>query len=317
MIAASLADNLLTAPVIAFLIATVATLLRFDVRLPESLYPILSTFLLLAIGLKGGTALADVRPSEFWKPLLAAVVLGIATPTVAFFLFRLLGRLDVVNSSALAAHYGSVSAVTFTVVTTTLDARGVSYEGHVAGLLAVLEVIGIVVALVLARGRGGGSWGSVVSEVLRGRSIALLVAGIVVGSVVGGERLAPTDGLFVGLFVGALTLFLIEMGVIAAERLRDVATAGPAVIVLALVVPIVNGSIGAVAADLAGLSTGGVAVLATLAASASYIAAPAAVRIALPEASPGLYVTASLGVTFPFNLVVGIPLYIALAEALT
>lgn len=317
---ASVVDNLLTAPVIAFVAAIVLTLLRFELRLPEALYPILSTYLLFAIGLKGGKALADASPSDIVAPLIAAFVLGVVTPLVAYGAFRGVARLGSIDAAALAAHYGSVSAVTFTVVTTTLDSRGTSYEEYVAGLLAVLEVIGIVVALVLARrgadagGRGG--WRSAVPEVLRGRSISLLIIGIVVGAVVGGDRLAPTDGLFVGLFVGALTLFLVEMGVIAAERLRDLAAAGPMVALLAVLVPLVNGAIGALVGDLAGLSTGGVAVVATLAASASYIAAPAAVRIALPEASPGLYVTASLGVTFPFNLIVGIPVYIAIAERL-
>lgn len=314
----SAADNLLTAPVIAFMAAILLTLAGFELRLPEALYPILSTYLLFAIGLKGGKALADASLRDIAAPLAAAVGLGVITPVVAYLAFRLLGRVASVDAAALAAHYGSVSAVTFTVVTTTLDARGTDYEGYVAGMLAVLEVIGIVVALVLARrGTATSSWRSAVPEVLRGRSIALLLLGIVVGAVVGSERLAPTDGLFVGLFVGALTLFLVEMGVIAAERLRDLAAAGPVVVVLAMVIPLVNGSIGAVAADLVGLSTGGIAVVATLAASASYIAAPAAVRIALPEASPGLYVTASLGVTFPFNLVVGIPIYIAIAEKLS
>jgi uncharacterized protein len=136
----------------------------------------------------------------------------------------------------------------------------------------------------------------------------------VVGAVVGAERLAPTDPLFVGLFTGALTLFLIEMGAIAAERLRDVAAFGWRIVVLGIAIPLINGSLGAAVGAVTGLSTGGVAVLATLAASASYIAAPAAVRIALPEASPALYVTASLGITFPFNVVLGIPIYISIAE---
>jgi hypothetical protein len=207
--------------------------------------------------------------------------------------------------------------VTFTVVLTSLDSRDMSYEGFVAGLLAVLEIIGIVVALFLARGETQeGGWKSALGEVVRGRSIALLLTGLVIGAVVGEERLAPTDPLFVGLFGGALTLFLIEMGVVAAERLRDVKQTGVKVVFLCVIIPIVNGFIGALLGSLSGLSTGGVAVMATLAASASYIAAPAAVRIALPEASPGLYVTASLGITFPFNLTVGIPLYIAMAEAL-
>ena len=318
MLAASLMDNLLTAPVVAFLVALIATLLRFDIRLPESLYPVLSTFLLLAIGIKGGKALAAASFGEIWKPLIAACVLGVVTPIVAFSLFRVIGRLSVINSSALAAHYGSVSAVTFTVVLTTLDSRGISYEGFVAGLLAILEIIGIIVALFLARGSTeGAGWKSALTEVVRGRSIALLAIGIVIGLAVGPTRLAPTDPVFVGLFAGALTLFLIELGVIAAERLRDIKAAGPLVVLLGIVIPLINGFIGALAGTAVGLSTGGVAVMATLAGSASYIAAPAAVRIALPQASPGLYVTASLGITFPFNLTVGIPLYIAMAQALT
>lgn len=318
MIAASLADNLLTAPVIAFLVALIATLLRFDVRLPEALYPILSTFLLLAIGIKGGRALTASSPSEIWKPLIAALILGVFTPLVAFALLRLPGRLDVVNSAAIAAHYGSVSAVTFTVLIASLETRDITYEGFAAGLLAVLEIVGIIVALFLARdATSGSSWKEALGEVVRGRSIALLVAGLIIGSVVGAERLAPTDPLFVGLFGGALTLFLIELGVIAAERLRDIREAGPRLVCLGIVIPLINGFLGAVAGSIAGLSTGGVAVMATLAGSASYIAAPAAVRIALPQASPGLYITTSLGVTFPFNLTIGIPAYIAMANALT
>jgi hypothetical protein len=318
MIASTLLDSILTAPVIAFLVALVATLLRFEVRLPESLYPILSTFLLIAIGIKGGKALAAASPSDIWKPLLAALVLGVITPIVAFVLFRFINRLDSINSAALAAHYGSVSAVTFTVLLSALDTRNIQYEGFVAGLLAVLEIVGIIVALFLVRGHSGAAgWKSALAEVVRGRSIALLVTGLVIGAVVGTERMAPTDPLFVGLFTGALTFFLIEMGVIAAERLRDIKSAGIRLVILGILIPLINGFIGAVIGAAAGMSTGGIAVMATLAGSASYIAAPAAVRIALPQASPGLYVTASLGITFPFNLTLGIPYYIALAQALS
>jgi hypothetical protein len=318
MIASTLLDSILTAPVIAFLVALVATLLRFEVRLPESLYPILSTFLLIAIGIKGGKALAAASPSDIWKPLLAALALGVITPIVAFVLFRFINRLDSINSAALAAHYGSVSAVTFTVLLSTLDTRNIQYEGFVAGLLAVLEIVGIIVALFLVRGNSGAAgWKSALAEVVRGRSIALLVTGLVIGAVVGTERMAPTDPLFVGLFTGALTFFLIEMGVIAAERLRDIGSAGIRLVILGILIPLINGFLGAVIGAAAGMTTGGIAVMATLAGSASYIAAPAAVRIALPQASPGLYVTASLGITFPFNLTLGIPYYIALAQALS
>lgn len=313
-----MSDNLLTTPVIAFAVALIVTLLKFDVRLPESLYPILSTFLLLSIGLKGGKSLKDSSISDMWKPFLAAIVIGVITPLIAYALFRFISRLDVVNSSALAAHYGSVSAVTFTVLLSTLEARGIEFEGFMTGLLAVLEIVGIIVALFLARQSSAeAGWKDALSEVVRGRSIALLMTGIVIGLIVGTDRMEPTDPLFVGLFAGALTLFLVEMGAIAAERLRDIRVAGVRVVLLAVAIPLINGVLGAIGGAAAGLSTGGVAIMATLAASASYIAAPAAVRIALPQASPGLYVTASLGITFPFNLTLGIPFNIAIAERLT
>jgi len=312
-----LVDNILTAPVIAFVVALIATLLKFDLRIPDALYPILSTFLLLAIGIKGGKALSVSSPSELWQPLFAAIAIGVVTPLIAYALFRKTAKLDITNAAALAAHYGSVSAVTFTVLLSTLDSQGIAYEGFVSGLLAVLEIVGIVVALFLAHKFSADTdWKSGLSEVVRGKSIAYLVAGLSIGLIVGPDRLTPTDPLFVGLFSGALTLFLIELGAIAANRLRDFNGAGIRVVVLAIVVPLINGSIGAVLGSAAGMSVGGVAVMATLAASASYIAAPAAIRIALPEASPGIYVTASLGITFPFNLIVGIPLYIKIAEYL-
>ncbi len=309
-------DNLLSAPVVAFIVAVVATLARFDVRLPEALYPILSSFLLLAIGLKGGRAFASTDLEVLWRPLSVSLALGVVTPLVAFAVLRVAGNMTRIDASATAAHYGSVSAVTFTVVLSTLDARGLGYEGFLTAILALLEIVGIVVALALARTRGR-SWRGVLSEVTRGRSIALLLTGLAIGAIVGDERLVPTDPLFVGMFTGALTLFLIDMGAIAAERLRDVSAVGWRLIPLAIIIPLINGSLGAVGGSIAGLSTGGIAVLATLAASASYIAAPAAVRVALPEASPGIYVTASLGITFPFNVIVGVPIYIAIAERLS
>jgi hypothetical protein len=185
----------------------------------------------------------------------------------------------------------------------------------------VLEIICIVVALALAqrslRDDGDSYWGDALAEVIRGRSIVLLLAGLIIGLVAGPTRLEPVDPLFVGLFPGLLTLFMLDMGTVAAQRIRDVREAGWRLVALAVAIPLVNGFLGAAAGALCGLGTGGTTVLATLAASASYIAAPAAVRIALPAARPGLYITASLGVTFPFNIVVGIPLYYAMAKGLT
>jgi len=323
-------DSLLSAPVLAFVLAIVAGLARFEVRLPEALPPVLATFLLFAIGLKGGRSLTGLAPAELAGPLLAAVAVGVVTPLIAFAVMRSFVRLGRADAAGIAAHYGSVSAVTFVVALGVVDAQGIPAEGLLAGLLALLEVVGIVVGLALAsggtraagaaggaRGRGGPSWTAALGEIVRGRSITMLLLGIAVGLLAGDARLAPVDPLFVGLFQGALVLFLIEMGAIAAERLRDVAQVGPRLVVAAIAVPVVNGAVGAVLGALAGLSTGGVAVLATLAASASYIAAPAAVRIALPEADPALSISASLGITFPFNLTVGIPLFVWFATLVT
>ena len=215
-----------------------AAVVKSDLKFPEQLYAGLTIYLLLAIGIKGGRSLSTTSPGEIWLPLVGAVVLGVVTPLVAYALFRFVGSLNVVNSAALAAHYGSVSAVTFTVLIASLDSRDISYEGFVAGLLAILEIIGIVVALFIAgRGSPGTNWREGLSEVIRGRSIALLVTGMLIGAIVGETRLAPVDPLFVGLFTGALTLFLVEMGVVAAQRLRDVAAAGPRVALLAIVIP--------------------------------------------------------------------------------
>jgi uncharacterized protein len=316
-------DGLLSAPVLAFVLAVAAGLARFEVRLPEALPPVLATFLLFAIGLKGGRSLAASSPGELAGPLLAALVIGVVTPVVAFLVMRGFVRLGRTDAAGVAAHYGSVSAVTFIVALTVVESQGIPAEGLLAGLLGVLEIVGIVVGLALASGGRGAtgarrvSWGESLGEIVRGRSITMLLLGIAVGLLAGDARLAPVDPLFVGLFQGALVLFLLEMGAIAAERLRDVARVGIRLVVAAVAVPVVNGTIGALLGAAAGLSTGGVAVLAVLAASASYIAAPAAVRIALPEADPAVSISAALGITFPFNLTVGIPLFVWMATRLT
>ena len=248
MISSALVNGVLTAPVIAFLVAMLATFLRFDIRLPDSLYPVLSSFLLLAIGIKGGKALSETSPADMWKPLIASLVLGFITPLIAFYLFRLITKFNVINAAALAAHYGSVSAVTFTVLLTSLESRGMTYESFAAGLLAILEIVGIIVALFLARNATqSSSWKSGLGEVIRGKSITLLVAGLIIGAVVGKERLMPVDPVFVGLFTGALTLFLLELGVVAAERMRDVKEAGVRLVLLGIAIPLCNGFIGAAA----------------------------------------------------------------------
>lgn len=310
--------NLLSPMALAFLLGIIATLVRSDLRIPDALYSALSIYLLLAIGLKGGAELAATPLEQLWAPALAALGLGIGIPIWCYAILRRFGKFGVADAAAVAAHYGSVSAVTFSASLTFLESIPIPYEGFTPALVAIMEIPGIVIALVIARSRLGkvGSWGDVLHEVLTGKSILLLFGGLVIGAAAGKEGFAQVAPLFVDPFKGALTLFLLEMGMVAARQFRDVAKAGFFLIGFGILMPILHGVLGIWIASLAGMSLGGSMVLGVLAASASYIAAPAAVRIALPQANPGYYLTGALVITFPFNLTLGLPLYFAIARAI-
>ena len=303
--------NLFSPPVLAFALGLIAVSIKSDLRLPEAFYQAISIYLLLCIGIKGGVALRGAEFAEIWLPLVVSLALGLIIPVAAFAIAGLFTKLDTVNKGALAAHYGSTSLVTFTAALVFMETSGQFVEGFLVTLLAVLEVPGIIVGLMLAaRGRDRAiNWGESLREVLSGRSIVLLVGGLALGAITGATGFSAIEPLFGGLFTGVLTLFLLELGIVAGRRLGDVRQSGAGVVVFALVFPVLAGATGVVAGLLAGLSLGGATLLGVLSASASYIAAPTAVRLAIPEASPGIYLTASLGVTFPFNLLIGIPLY--------
>ncbi|MDN5270783.1 sodium-dependent bicarbonate transport family permease [Chloroflexus sp. MS-CIW-1] len=309
--------NLLSPMVLAFALGITATLLHSDLKLPDELYTTLSIYLLLAIGLKGGIALAETSLAVFWAPAVATLLLGIIIPVIAYGVARKIGKLNVADAAALAAHYGSVSAVTFAAAQTFLDTVGVRYEGFMPALVAILEVPAIVVALLIAQVAGapqGGDWRKALRELLTSKSILLLVGGMIIGWLAGprgGKEVAP---VFVDLFKGALTFFLLELGMVAARRFRDLPSAGLFLLGFGIIMPIFNGLLGIWFGSMTGLSLGGSTILGVLAASASYIAAPAAVRIALPQANPGFYLTAALGITFPFNLAIGLPLYYTIAS---
>jgi hypothetical protein len=308
--------NLLSPMVLAFVLGIVATLVRSDLRMPDDLYTALSIYLLLAIGVKGGAALSATPLSEFWAPGLATLFLGVAVPLWCYAVLRRFGRFGVADAAALAAHYGSVSAVTFIAALGFLEVVGTTTEGFLPALVAVLEVPAIVLAMLLARVRGGaaGSAAEALREIVTGKSIVLLLGGLAIGLLAGPRGLEEVRPFFVDPFKGALCLFLLEMGMTAARRFRDLARAGAFLLVFAIAAPVLNGALGVLLGTLAGLSLGGATVLGAMAASASYIAAPAAVRIGIPDANPAFYLTASLAVTFPFNLTFGIPLYHALAQ---
>jgi len=205
--------------------------------------------------------------------------------------------------------------VTFTAAIVFLEGAQVFFEGFASTLLTLLEIPGIVVGLLLAsrHTRSDVSWGESLHEVLVGRSVLLLAGGLALGAITGPTGYERIEPLFGGLFNGALTLFLLEMGMLAGRRLADIRLAGWGLLGFAVVFPLIAGTMGVAGGLLSGLSTGGAMLLGVLCASASYIAAPAAVRLALPEANPGYYLTASLGITFPFNLIVGIPIYFGIA----
>lgn len=308
--------NLTTPMVLAFVLGALAAVIGSDLRIPDQVYGLLTIYLLFSIGLKGGVALSEASLGELWQPLIAAVALSLLIPLVVYAFTRVAGRLAVPDAAALAAHYGSVSVVTFTAGTAFLTAANVPYEGFMPSLLAVMEVPAILVALVLARTRApaGGELGDALREVVTGRSIVLLIGGLTIGALAGRDGIQPVAPVFIDLFSGMLTLFLLEMGVIAASRMRDLRRNGAFVVVFGVTTPIVAGTVGAMAGSISGLSLGGSTLLAILAASASYIAAPAAVRLALPDANPAIYLTASIGVTFPFNLTIGIPLLHQIAK---
>ncbi|HWG85190.1 MAG TPA: sodium-dependent bicarbonate transport family permease [Deinococcales bacterium] len=310
--------NLLSPPVLAFALGVVAVLVRSDLRLPEELYTVLAAYLLLAIGLKGGVELAATPLAQLWLPALATLLLGLTIPIAAYAVLHRLLRFPVADAAAIAAHYGSVSVVTFTAAVTFVGAVGAPSEGFMPTLVAILEAPAILVSVFIARSRlgGGGSMGTLFHDLFAGRGIFLLLGGLVMGALTGREGLKEVSPFFVEPFKGALTLFLLELGMVAAGRMRSVGAAGPRILAFGVLAPLVQGALGAVVGTLAGLSLGGTTVMAVMAASASYIAAPAAVRIAIPQANPGLYLGAALGVTFPFNLSVGIPVYYAISRLL-
>lgn len=312
----ALADNLLSPVVLCFALGILARLIRSDLSIPEPVYQGLSIYLLLAIGLKGGSALAVSSPGELALPAAMTLLAGVLTPVSAFFIMRKFGRLDPTDSSAVAAHYGSVSVVTFLAAGEAARRAGFAGENFLPALVAVLEVPGIIVALLFAGSASAGSWKKALHEVATGKSIVLLAGGLIIGMLCGPERLADVQPFFATAFKGALCLFMIELGLATGRRLRDLRHTGARLVVLGCLIPLFHGSIGVVLGDLAGLSTGGAAVFGAMVGSASYIAAPAAVRVALPKANPACYLTLALGVTFPFNLAIGIPLFLKIATLL-
>ncbi|NDF62945.1 MAG: sodium-dependent bicarbonate transport family permease [Synechococcaceae bacterium WBB_3_034] len=319
-------QNLLTPPVLFFFLGVIAVLVRSDLEIPAPLPKLFSLYLLLAIGFKGGLELQHSGISGPVLPTIAAAVgMSLAVPLVSFAVLRL--KLDGFNAAAIAATYGSISAVTFITAESFLDTQKLPHDGFMVAALALMESPAIIVGLLLVKlastqqrpDNGRMRWGAVLHEAMLNGSVYLLVGSLLIGylsaanSPLSVEKMLPfTDKLF----YGSLSFFLLDMGIVAAQRLADLRRAGAFLIGFSVLMPLFNAVLGALIARGLGLGPGNALLFVVLCASASYIAVPAAMRMTVPEANPSYYISTALGLTFPFNIIVGIPLYMALVNKL-
>ncbi|MDP5084452.1 MAG: sodium-dependent bicarbonate transport family permease [Yoonia sp.] len=310
--------NLISPIILSFALGLAAALARSDLTIPEAVAKGMSIYLLFAIGFKGGVAVSTHGIDQtLILSLIAGLVLSFGLPLIAFAMLRFMTGLSNIDAAAVAAHYGSISIVTFVAATSVLQGRMISSEGYMVAVAAVMEAPAILSALwLVARSGGGGKMEpGLMRELLLNGSIVLLVGAFFIGAITGEKGLDEISPFIVAPFKGVLCLFLLDMGLIAGRGLRQsrgVVSMGA--VGFAIAMPLIGAAIGLGAGLLVGLSLGGVVLMMVLSASASYIAVPAAMRVALPEANPSVYLTLSLGVTFPFNLTLGIPLYLAIAQ---
>lgn len=315
------ASNLVSPMILSFVLGLAAALARSDLTVPEAVAKGMSLYLLFAIGFKGGAAVAAHGvDGRLIAALLAGVLLSALLPLIAYALIRGITRLGPTDAAAVAAHYGSISIVTFVTASSVLQAQGIASEGYMVAVAAAMEAPAILTALWLANRAGAQRdadpdlW----REIAFNGSIVLLVGAFLIGLATGETGLAKIDAFILAPFQGILCLFLLDMGLVAGRGLKGArGVLGGGTLAFGLLMPLIGAALGLATALLLGLSTGGVALLMVLCASASYIAVPAAMRVALPAANPALSLTLALGVTFPFNLTLGIPLYVAVARALS
>lgn len=311
-------ENLGSPIILSFVLGLIAALARSDLSVPEAAAKALSIYLLFAIGFKGGVAVSSHGiEGGLLFALLAGAALSALLPFLAFALLSILTGLDRLNAAAVAGHYGSISIVTFVAATSVLESQGIASEGYLVAVAAIMEAPAILSALwLVSRGNADRRMDATLwREILLNGSIVLLIGAFVIGWITGADGLAEIEPFIVTPFKGVLCLFLLDMGLVAGRgllRSRGQITGG--LLAFGLLMPVLGSVAGLIAAALLGLSPGGAMLLITLSASASYIAVPAAMRVALPEADPGIYLTLSLGITFPFNLTLGIPMYLALSQ---
>lgn len=314
-----LLTNLLQPIVLAFLLGAVAGAVKSELELPDAVIKLLSIYLLFSLGLTGGRELARAEIADVLPLLGITLLMTFAIPTGAYLVARRAGGFDIANAAAIAAHYGSVSTATFFASMSFAAAMGTPAEGTMAAMVALME-FGVVYSLALARiamgrqGGGGVRVAELVLSVIRGRGILLLLGGMAIGALATDAQWSQISPFYEGLFRGMLMLFLLEMGITAARQIGAFRQVGVFMAGFGVLMPLVHGLAGVTLAHAVGLGVGGAFVFGAICASASFIDAPAACRASLPDANPGIYLTASLGVTLPFNLMLGLPLYYGYAR---
>ncbi len=316
-------SNLLSPAILFFVLGIFAAVSKSDLKFPDALYTTLTIYLLVAIGFKGGVAVHQAGIGTVWLPALAAMALGALIPLWTYPILRKAGGFSIADAGAIAAHYGSVSAVTFIAATNFLKGIHQPYESYASAFLAVMESPAIIVGVMLGKGALGGKLSftdagmrHALRDAVLGKGVLLLVGSLIIGTLSGPNGMTMVEGFFVTPFQGVLALFLLEMGMVAGRRLGDLKKVGFFLVVFGITAPLVHGTVGVLLGTWVGLSAGGCTLLGVLASSASYIAAPAAVRLSLPEANPTYSLTAALAITFPFNITFGVPLYFQIAKYL-
>ncbi len=305
--------NILNPPILFFFLGIVAVLVKSDLEIPTPIPKLFSLYLLLAIGFKGGVELSKSGISqEVILTMLAAILMACIVPVYSFFVLRL--KLDPYNAAAIAATYGSISAVTFITAGAFLVKLNIPSDGYMVAALALMESPAIIVGLILVnlyaeRKDRDFSWSEVLQEAFLNGSVFLLVGSVLIGALTGEHGWTVLKPFTQDIFYGVLTFFLLDMGLVAAKRIGDLKKTGLFLIAFAVLMPIFNAGLGIGIAKLIAMNQGDALLFAILCASASYIAVPAAMRMTVPEANPSLYISAALAITFPFNIIIGIPLY--------
>lgn len=317
-------QNLATPMILFFVLGFISTIIKSDIEIPQAISKALAIYFMIAIGFKGGVEISKTGiDASLYNSIINSVLIGVITPVIAFLILKYIGKIDNINSGAISAHYGSVSVVTFVTAISFLNSKSIEFSGYMAGMMALMESPAIFVSILLVRIFSShkittlkSNYIDLLRESLFNSSIVLLFGSLVIGTIVGQKGMVSVKPFLVDPFNGVLTLFLLDMGMIAGQRINEFKKVGIFLASFAIVMPIINAISTIFLCSFFEFSLGDTLLFSVLAASSSYIAAPAAVRIALPQANPAYYITMSLAITFPFNIMFGIPLYYSIINSL-